>query len=41
LRSAFELMGCEVEFSGAYPGWTPNAQSKFWLLCQYTRNKTR
>jgi dipeptidase D len=29
LRSAFELMGCEVEFSGAYPGWTPNAQSKF------------
>jgi dipeptidase D len=28
LRSAFELMGCEVEFSGAYPGWTPNAQSE-------------
>jgi hypothetical protein len=22
LRSAFELMGCEVEFSGSYPGWT-------------------
>jgi dipeptidase D len=28
LRSAFELMGCEVEFGGAYPGWTPNAQSE-------------
>ena len=28
LRSAFELMGCEVEFSGAYPGWTPNAESE-------------
>lgn len=27
LRSAFELMGCEVEFSGAYPGWTPNPNS--------------
>lgn len=28
LRSAFELMGCEVEFSGSYPGWTPNAESE-------------
>ena len=28
LRSAFELMGCEVEFSGAYPGWTPNSESE-------------
>jgi dipeptidase D len=28
LRSAFELMGCEVEFSGSYPGWTPNSKSK-------------
>lgn len=27
LRSAFELMGCEVEFSGSYPGWTPNPHS--------------
>ena len=27
LRSAFELMGCEVEFSGSYPGWTPNVTS--------------
>lgn len=28
LRSAFELMGCEVEISGSYPGWTPNPQSE-------------
>jgi dipeptidase D len=28
LRSAFELMGCEVELSGSYPGWTPNAKSE-------------
>lgn len=27
LRSTFELMGCEVEFSGSYPGWTPNPNS--------------
>lgn len=27
LRSAFELMGCEVEFTGSYPGWTPNPNS--------------
>lgn len=27
LRAAFELMGCEVTFSGAYPGWTPNPNS--------------
>ena len=27
LRSAFELMGCEVEFSGSYPGWSPNPKS--------------
>ena len=27
LRSAFELMGCEVNFSGSYPGWTPNVTS--------------
>ena len=27
-RSAFELMGCEVEFSGSYPGWTPNPDSE-------------
>ncbi|GGB85924.1 aminoacyl-histidine dipeptidase [Flavobacterium suaedae] len=27
LRSAFELIGCEVTLSGAYPGWTPNVDS--------------
>ena len=28
LRSAFELTGCEVNFSGSYPGWTPNVNSE-------------
>jgi dipeptidase D len=28
LRSAYELMGCELEFSGSYPGWTPNSKSE-------------
>ncbi|WP_417199482.1 aminoacyl-histidine dipeptidase [Bizionia sp.] len=28
LRATFELTGCEVEFSGEYPGWTPNMDSK-------------
>jgi dipeptidase D len=28
LRSAFELTGCEVVFSGSYPGWTPNVNSE-------------
>jgi dipeptidase D len=28
LRSAFELIGCEVTFSGSYPGWTPNISSE-------------
>ena len=27
LRSAYELFGCEVEFAGSYPGWTPNVNS--------------
>ena len=27
IRSAFELMGCEVTFSGSYPGWAPNPNS--------------
>ena len=27
LRSAYELFGCEVEFGGSYPGWTPNVNS--------------
>ena len=28
LRATFELTGCEVGFSGDYPGWTPNANSE-------------
>lgn len=28
LRAAFELTGCEVSFSGDYPGWTPNMDSE-------------
>lgn len=28
LRSAFELTGCEVTFSGSYPGWAPNVSSE-------------
>jgi len=27
LKSTFELAGCEVEFSGDYPGWAPNMDS--------------
>ncbi|WP_047546590.1 aminoacyl-histidine dipeptidase [Psychroserpens sp. Hel_I_66] len=27
LRATFELTGCEVDFSGEYPGWTPNMDS--------------
>ncbi|MBO3116164.1 aminoacyl-histidine dipeptidase [Winogradskyella sp. DF17] len=27
LQSAFELMDCEVTFSGDYPGWAPNMDS--------------
>jgi len=28
LRSAYELFGCEVEFGGSYPGWSPNVNSE-------------
>lgn len=28
LRATFELTGCEVEFAGDYPGWTPNMDSE-------------
>jgi dipeptidase D len=28
LRSVFELCGCQVTFSGSYPGWTPNLKSE-------------
>jgi len=27
LRATFELMGCDVDFSGSYPGWAPNMDS--------------
>ena len=27
LRATFELTGCEVDFSGDYPGWEPNMDS--------------
>ena len=27
LRATFELIGCDVELSGDYPGWTPNMES--------------
>jgi len=30
--SAFELMGCEVEHSGSYPGWAPNPDSEILTL---------
>lgn len=32
LRSAYELFGCEVEFTGSYPGWTPNVNSEILKL---------
>mgnify|MGYP001822007885 FL=1 len=32
LRATFELTGCEVEYSGDYPGWTPNIDSKILKL---------
>jgi len=28
LRSAYELFGCDVDFAGSYPGWTPNPKSE-------------
>ncbi len=28
LKSTFELAGCTVEFSGNYPGWSPNMDSE-------------
>lgn len=34
LRSAFELMGCEVTFSGSYPGWAPNPTSEILEVCK-------
>ncbi|MDO4229409.1 MAG: aminoacyl-histidine dipeptidase [Capnocytophaga sp.] len=39
LRAAFELSGCEVEFTGSYPGWEPNINSSILkvLTEQYER----
>lgn len=34
LRCAFELAGCEVKLSGAYPGWTPNVNSPILALLE-------
>jgi dipeptidase D len=34
LRSAFELAGCTVTFTGAYPGWTPNVDSPVLALLE-------
>lgn len=28
IQSSFELMGCEVELGGSYPGWNPNPNSE-------------
>lgn len=35
IRSAFELMGCEVDFAGSYPGWTPNVNSPILEVCKH------
>jgi dipeptidase D len=32
LQATFELTGCEVEFAGDYPGWTPNMESSILKL---------
>ena len=36
LRSVFELGGFKVEFSGSYPGWNPNPDSKILSITKYT-----
>jgi dipeptidase D len=36
LRSAFELGGFDVEYSGAYPGWNPNPDSKILAITKNT-----
>jgi len=30
--SVFELMGCDVEYTGEYPGWEPNPNSEILTL---------
>ncbi|QWX82491.1 aminoacyl-histidine dipeptidase [Cellulophaga sp. HaHaR_3_176] len=32
LRATFELAGCDVEFTGQYPGWNPNPDSKILVV---------
>ncbi|MGJ5643315.1 aminoacyl-histidine dipeptidase [Formosa sp. S-31] len=39
LRATFELTGCEVEFSGDYPGWTPNMESSILKVLDETYEK--
>ena len=34
LKSAFELVGYQVTFSGSYPGWSPNADSEILKLME-------
>ena len=36
LRSAFELAGFDVDFSGSYPGWQPNVNSEIVALVAKT-----
>ncbi|MBC6997923.1 aminoacyl-histidine dipeptidase [Cytophaga sp. FL35] len=36
LKSAFELAKCNVNFSGTYPGWSPNPNSK---ILEVAKNK--
>ncbi len=35
IRSALELMGCEVNFGGDYPGWTPNTEAPILKLMEH------
>lgn len=39
LKASFELMGAEVSFSGDYPGWTPDPNSKIVDLLTKTYTK--
>jgi dipeptidase D len=34
IASLFSLAGCQVTFSGEYPGWTPNPDSPLLALCR-------
>lgn len=34
LKATFELGGCKVDFSGDYPGWNPNTDSKILKVLQ-------